>query len=142
MSWSYSGNPASSKRDQVRSLIGDTDSTKPLASDEEIDFNLTLSSNIFLSAAYCVDAIAARSARSVDKSVDGLSLSYSQQASSFRDLARMLRRRATVTAVTMYAGGISRSDKAANASDSDRFGAAIVIDGMTKLSSENDGRGD
>ena len=40
MSWTYT-DPNTSDRDKIRFLIGDTDSTDPLLSDEEIAFTLT-----------------------------------------------------------------------------------------------------
>jgi len=139
MSWTYSGNPSASPLDEVRFLIGDTDTDKQLISDEEIAYNLTLVSGVnppdsgnYLSAAYCADGIAARSARSVDKSIGDLSLSYSQQASAFRDLADKLRLRATLSMVPIYAGGLSEAEKHANYLDPDLVQAGIKIDGMTK----------
>lgn len=38
MSWSYSGNPADSERDECRFLIGDTIEDEPIMQDEEIDY--------------------------------------------------------------------------------------------------------
>jgi hypothetical protein len=38
MSWTYSGNPADSQRDEVRFMLGDTDETEPIMQDEEIDY--------------------------------------------------------------------------------------------------------
>ena len=130
MSWTYSGNPSGSSLDAVRFLVGDTVSTAPRISDEEILFNISTASSIFLAAAYSADGIAARSASSVDKSVGDLSLSYSQQASAFRDLATALRRRATLSIVTIYVGGISASDKALNDGDGDTVQPGIKIGGM------------
>ena len=131
MSWSYSGDPTSSSKDTVRFLVGDTVSTAPRISDEEIAFNISMApSSIFLAAAYSADGIAARSASSVDKSVGDLSLSYSQQASAFRDLATALRRRATLSIVPIYVGGISASDKALNDGDGDTVQPGIKIGGM------------
>ena len=40
MSWSYSGDPASTERDAVRFWVQDTDSAVPLLSDQEIDYLL------------------------------------------------------------------------------------------------------
>ena len=38
MSFTYSGNPAESKLDECRFLLGDTDKSNPIMQDEEIDF--------------------------------------------------------------------------------------------------------
>jgi hypothetical protein len=131
MSWSYSGNPSGSSLDAVRFLIGDTVASAPRVSDEEINFNISMApSSIYLAAAYAADGVAARSASSVDKSVGDLRLSYSQQATAFRDLANSLRRRATLNMVQVYVGGISVSDKALNDGDGDVVQPGIKIGAM------------
>ena len=38
MSWTYSGNPADSRKDALRFLIGDTIEAEPVLQDEEIEF--------------------------------------------------------------------------------------------------------
>ena len=38
MSWNYSGDPASSKKDECRFLLGDTDESAPIMQDEEIQY--------------------------------------------------------------------------------------------------------
>jgi hypothetical protein len=40
MTWSYSGDPASSELDRYRFTIGDTDTAEPVLKDEEINFIL------------------------------------------------------------------------------------------------------
>ena len=91
MGWNYSGDPAASIGDEVRFLIGDTDSTDPLLSDEEIEY-LLAGSGSPRQAAYdgCVD-IAGKFARMASsKSVGDLSISYSDRARAFRDHAAAL----------------------------------------------------
>lgn len=41
MSWTYSGDPANSKLDECRFLIGDTNSKAPIMQDEEIQYIIT-----------------------------------------------------------------------------------------------------
>lgn len=41
MSWSYSGDPQTSKLDECRFLIGDTNEASPIMQDEEIDYIIT-----------------------------------------------------------------------------------------------------
>lgn len=43
MSWSYSGNPDSSKLDECRFLLGDTNEKQPIMQDEEIQYIITQS---------------------------------------------------------------------------------------------------
>lgn len=41
MSWNYSGNPASSPVDELRFVIGDTNSAEPIMQDEELQYLIT-----------------------------------------------------------------------------------------------------
>lgn len=43
MSFSYSGDPSSSKLDECRFLLGDTDENNPILQDEEVDYIITQS---------------------------------------------------------------------------------------------------
>jgi hypothetical protein len=92
MTWSYSGNPASSTRDAVRFLIGDTDTNDQLLSNEEIDYTISSSGSLYQAAHDCAYAIASSFARlASSKTVGDLSISYSDRAASFYQVAdRML----------------------------------------------------
>lgn len=121
MSWSYSGNPAFSTRDKVRFLIGDTDTTDQQLSNEEIDAALVdASSNPYVAAIICTEALISHYARLCNKSVGDLSISYGNIANNYRKLLGDLRRRSTLQLCTPYAGGISISDKQTDEEDSDR----------------------
>ncbi len=109
MTWTYSGDPASNNRDQIRFLIGDTDTNDQLLNDAEIAYELAEnSSGIYRTAAAALRAVIARG-RFVDKSVDGLSVSASQRAAQANELAEYYDRR-TTRAVPIYAGGMSISE--------------------------------
>jgi len=94
MAWTYSGNPANSALDQVRFVIGDTDSANQLLSNAEIDWLISARGNASLAAPNAAEAIAAKLAHESDssKSVGDLSLSLSLSARSqkFYDLADRL----------------------------------------------------
>lgn len=45
MSWSYSGDPQSSKLDECRFIVGDTDENSPIMQDEEIEYLINNSDN-------------------------------------------------------------------------------------------------
>ncbi len=95
MAWTYSGNPASSLRDRVRFLIGDTDSTNQLLQDAEIDWLLSQWNNdAYVAATQACNSLATRFAAKSDysKSVGDLSIStqYGQQADRYRALAAAL----------------------------------------------------
>lgn len=106
MSWSYSGNPASSTRDEVRFLIGDTDSTDQQMTDEEIDYLRTVHADLgagvsnYLAAASAALALASKYAKMSDKTVGSLSISYSQKHSQFLSLAKSLENKATANGQT------------------------------------------
>lgn len=114
MAWTYSGDPASSEKDYVRFLVGDTDTNDQLVQDEEIEAVLADEGNVSLAAAIIAEAIAGKYSRLADISVGKTSISYSQRAASYLALATRLRKQSKQKAifrVRPYAGGISRSDK-------------------------------
>lgn len=95
MGWSYSGNPSTSLRDQVRFLIGDTNSASPLLSDEEIDFAVAENGTAaYMAAAVCCEAIVGKLSQSTSKTVGKLSLQNSEKYQNYVDLAARLRKRA------------------------------------------------
>lgn len=104
--WTYSGNPASSAKDEVRFLVGDTDTNDQLVSDEEIAFVLGVhadSASInYAAAAVVAEGIAAKFARKMDKSVGSLSVQAKQQRDHYVELARDLRRKGGLSATGSY----------------------------------------
>lgn len=91
MTWTYSGNPASSDRDAVRFTVGDTDTTDQLITNEEIAYLLTIHNGVGMASVGAARAIAAKFSRKADqsRSVGDLTLSqqYSQQSFSYHHLA-------------------------------------------------------
>ncbi len=118
MTWTYSGNPSASQKDQVRFLVGDTDTTDQLLQDEEITWLLGQEGQPLAAAAAALEALAARFARQVDKAVGDLRLSLSQKAASFAARAAELRSRLALAAAP-YAGGLSEAEKAAAEGEAD-----------------------
>lgn len=110
MTWSYSGNPASSDKDAVRFHVGDTNPSDPLVSDEEIAFALTQEPNVDLAAAYICEAIAAQLSRSVNRRVGDVSVNGSDLAKAYQNKANDLRSRANASALPSF-GGRSISEK-------------------------------
>lgn len=109
MTWSYSGDPASSPRDEVRFLVGDTVAASPQVSDEEIDYVLTLHGaragySNYEAAAVVARAIAAKYAMKMDKSVGGLSISYSQRHDHYVSLSEALEEQAGTSGVGSRVG--------------------------------------
>lgn len=89
---SYDG-PEASNKDAVRFLIGDTSST--LLTDQEVQFLvdkwLPIYGTVEYVAAVAASTIAARFAREVSYSADGVSIGLGAAAQQFRDLAASLR---------------------------------------------------
>jgi hypothetical protein len=120
MTWTYGGDPSASDRDEVRFLVGDTDTTEQLVTNEEIAYAILKSSNNQLAAACIANALAAKFARKADKSVGDLSITYSQQAKQFRELAAQLMKDGSISGAMPYASGISVSGKDTVEEDTDR----------------------
>ena len=91
MTWTYSGNPASSDRDAVRFLVADTDSTDPLITDEEIAYLIAIYTEAPYAAVGAARAIAAKFSREADqaRTVGDLTLSesLSQKSTQYHHLA-------------------------------------------------------
>lgn len=135
MTWTYSGDPASSPNDAVRFWIGDTTESTPQLSDEEIAYLLSLTDGAVLPAAIlgCVQ-LANRYSSQVDFAVEAeLRVSLSQRAEAYAKRARELQGMTEVpgmpTAVhpLPYAGGISRSDMQRQEQDGDRVPPGFVV---------------
>jgi len=92
MAWTYSGDPANSTKDAVRFLIGDTDTTDQLLNDAEVNFCIVQAGeSIYQSAHDCCYSIASKFSRmATSKTVGDLSLSYSDRAKAFFELANEL----------------------------------------------------
>lgn len=120
MSNTYSGNPADSSRDAVRFWLNDVGPSTWEFSDQEIDYALTLYPNPVLSAAWLAGRLAMKYAASVDKSVGDLRLSNSQKARMYADLQTSLKAQADSSGVSIYVGGVSKSDMTTVDANSDR----------------------
>ena len=116
----YGGHPSTDIDDAIRFLIGDTDPTRPLLSDDELAYlRDQYGDNPLRVAAEAADALAAKFALLVDQTVGRVSVSYSQRATQFRALAAELRRRMARSGKP-YFGGVSVADMDAEEADTDR----------------------
>jgi hypothetical protein len=131
VSFSYTGDPSNSSKDAVRFLLGDTTENTAVFQDEEIEWLLSINSNVWLAAAMGADNAASYYVNSAGggsgvktKTVGALSISYEgakERAEGYRSLAKSLRMNAALNMnmVGLYSGGISVSDKKQNEQDSD-----------------------
>ena len=95
MTFSYSGDPASSQLDAVRFYSQDTDETDFFLTNEEINYIADQWSNvsdspIYLAAVVC-DTISAKFARELSYSGDGVSVGGSELQQKYATLAENLR---------------------------------------------------
>lgn len=120
MTWSYS-NTQSSDKDKVRFLVGDTDTADQLVQDEEINVVLARKADIYNAAAEVCRTIAAKFARRVDKKVGHLSLSASQKAKAYLELAEKFESDAYRNGLVAspYLGGETISDMELDEENSD-----------------------
>ena len=130
MTWTYSGDPNASARDAIRFLVGDTDTTEQLLSDEEIAWiniqasgSATATDSLYECGHRACHAISAKFARQADKQIGDLQVQLSQRAAAYRamadDLRQMSLRENTVP--VPYAGGITISDKNIDADNPDIY---------------------
>lgn len=118
MTWTYDSAPgtttAAGQRDAVRLLVGDTLSSDPQVTDEEIAFALLeAGDNVYGAGSWIAQAIAGKYARRVSMSADGVSQQFSQRQKHYADLADSLRKRAVEGVVgaapaAIFAGGTER----------------------------------
>lgn len=121
MTWTYSGDPSSTDRDEVRFLIQDTDTTDQQVSDEEIAYAVSNEPSNISAAIRICRVLSAKYARKPDKKVGDLSISWSQLSKRYSELAQELEDSDMVSMVPVpYAGGISKSDKNSVELDTDR----------------------
>jgi len=107
VSWTWSGDPATSDRDAVRFWVQDTDASDPQLTDEQLDFllarYLTATSTVFVAAA-AAGALASRYAGEPDVSADGVSLSFAASFQRYTDLAARLRAQYVADRVALGTG--------------------------------------
>lgn len=129
MSWNYSGDPTSSDKDAVRFLVGDTDEDDKLVTDDEIEWFLTeFPESPYHAAAEVAESIAAKFAREVTHSGDGLSYAAEQLQQNYAELAERLRRQARRrrrSGMGPYVGGISRRERELADADKDKIPSAF-----------------
>ena len=121
--------PNSNARDKVRFLVQDTDSTRPLLTDEEIAFLIAEWVDVYDAASNAANILAAKFAGKADysKSVGDLSLNetFSSQASSYTELAKSIRmnrhRRFTVSWVANADALKSTADRSVDTYNTDAF---------------------
>lgn len=149
MAWTYAGAPGTStateRRDAVRYLVGDTDTTDQQLQDAEIAFCLSQTSDdVYLAASIAASTLSAKYGRLVDTILDNSNVraSYSQRQKSYAELSRQLERKATRYGSKSLgipdAGGISVSEVNNARSDADRVDPMFSVDVLSEGNSDVD----
>jgi hypothetical protein len=99
MTWTYSGDPSLSAKDEIRFLIGDTNADKQQLSDEEVMYIVGLHPVAtgypnYYGAAMAARTIASRYTDAISKSVGSLSLSLGDKRDKWAALAAELEKMA------------------------------------------------
>jgi len=127
LTWTYGGDPAANDRDSVRWLVGDTDTTDQLVTDEEIAYALGEFGGPIHAAVVTAEAISALFSRQADKKIGTLSISASQRAKQYCALAEKLKRRIGTDLAEMFVGGTKISEKETLAEDEDAIQPSFQI---------------
>lgn len=98
------------KKDQVRFLVRDTDTSSPLLQDEEIQWLLRTEANVYMAAASAAEQIASRLKGIKSKSVGGLSITYAS-SEEYTKVATNLRMRGRAQYEVPTAGGLSYDER-------------------------------
>lgn len=97
MTFTYNAASITTDLAKVRLMIGDKDSADPLLQDEEINYFLSLNADPTRAAALAARAIAGNFSKLADKSVESVSVKYSQKAEGYFKLANHLESQSALT---------------------------------------------
>jgi hypothetical protein len=115
MSWTYVQD-FTTTLDQVRFLIQDTQSTRPLCTDEELTWLISTEANVYMAAAAACELLIAKAGNVKTRWIGDLRVTL--DTGMYRGLASMMRARGAGHQVP-FAGGISVSDKQEQQDDTD-----------------------
>ncbi len=118
MTWSYDIALVATK-DQVRFLVGDTDTADQLTQDEEIVWALTEQGNVYGAASLVASTLATRFGRQVDKSVGDLKLKFGERAERYTKLSEELKKRVLGRSRLHTTGAESIASKRVDRQDTD-----------------------
>jgi hypothetical protein len=109
--WSYSGDPSESAKDQVRFLIGDTDEDHQLLWDEEILSLTAQYTNAYWAAGIAANTLAARFAPTTEEKLGDWSGAYQQRYDHFLQLSKDMKEIAIRQGKPFFGGAIPLEDE-------------------------------
>lgn len=130
MKWNYCGNPAESKLDEARFLLGDTERDKPQVSDDEVQYALDkYDQDATAAAAELCGHLSRKYSRLADCSVGDVSRSCSQIAKAYKDRADELSLEVEASSglVIPSFGGLSQAEKITLKENTDAVQPAFEI---------------
>ena len=120
MTWTYASTaPGATAKDKVRLRIGDTISTDPLLTDEEITALLGMYGDWQKASVEACRSIAAKFARQPDTKVSRVAFSNSQKAQMYLSMAKSIEAEMGMH-VAPWCGSISQDWKESEQDDDDR----------------------
>lgn len=130
MAFTYEGNLATSEKDQVRFLVGDTDSEEFFLHDDEILWLITQwdqKGSIYFTSSMAAEAIAAKFAREVSLTSDSQTVGTSELQQKYLDLAaRLMRQHETLlTGGNVDMGGVLAGEQPDPTVTSPAFGTGM-----------------
>lgn len=127
MTFTWDATDLSTALSQVRSSIGDTDTNRPLLTDEQITWRLDqYDDDVSAASIRCVQDILGMLARDIDRSNVGMSASRSQQITHYKDLLVELKEE-NASLAEMFVGGISDDAEDTINSDEDYRQIPITV---------------
>lgn len=108
---SYSGDPAQSQRDYIRSLVGDADVDNPLFTDQVYDNLISDFGGALNVAAQVCRMLAAKYSSKASKRVGDLSITFGDLSKNYLAQAAEYQAQSDKTGTIMYAAGINRADR-------------------------------
>lgn len=120
MSWTYTRNPASSTKDEVRFLVGQTSTDDPVVIwDAEIDWAITQSGSAYAAAVLVGESMLQQYAGkdALSLTVGNLSEDYGDRSARLAATIANLKRQMAMRNVVPAAGGVYLADRTARAAD-------------------------
>ena len=102
MSWNYSGDPSSSKLDECRFLIGDTNKDSPIMQDEEINYIIESSNGSELRLKYRLfEQAATRFSRDIKRTLGPQSEDPTGRLAYYKEQAKMYKKMALASGLSL-----------------------------------------
>lgn len=110
MGSTYTGRPDADSKDYIRFLIGDTNMSNVMVSDEEINAMIATYPNLYKAASMVCNAIAAKFSRESSISIGSVSKDCSKKAEAYRIMSDELASQSRLYVLPSF-GGLTHAQK-------------------------------